>query len=64
MSLVKDGDRIEIDIPNRSICLDVEEKELEARRREWNPRVKDVRPGYLSLYQRSSKSAAEGAVME
>lgn len=64
LSLVKDGDRIEIDIPNRSICLDVEEKELEARRREWNPRVKDVRPGYLSLYQRSSKSAAEGAVME
>lgn len=64
LAVVKDGDRIEIDIPNRSIRLDITEEETEARLRNWTPKIKDVKRGYLSIYQKNSKSAAEGAVVE
>lgn len=64
LGVVKDGDRIEIDIPNRSIRLDIAEEDAEARLRNWVPKIKDVKHGYLSIYQKSSKSAAEGAVVE
>ncbi len=64
LAVVRDGDRIEIDIPNRSIHLDVTEEETAARFQRWTPRVKDVKHGYLAVYQKSSRSAAEGAVVE
>ncbi len=64
LAAVRDGDRIEIDIPNRSIRLDITEEETAARLQNWTPKTKDVKHGYLSIYQKSSKSAAEGAVVE
>lgn len=64
LGLVEDGDRIEIDIPNRSIRLDVSDGELARRRQSWEPKGKKVSPGYLRTYQKSSRSAAEGAVVE
>src|SRR5205085_2368347 len=37
IGLVRDGDVIAIDIPARSMELEVDEAELEARRRTWQP---------------------------
>ena len=60
ISLVKDGDRIYIDIPNRKIELRVEEDELRKRREDWKPPERKLR-GYLANYARLVGSADEGA---
>ena len=64
LGLVKNGDDIEINIPERSITLHVPEDELEKRRENFTPLVKTVKDGYLRTYQKNSKSAAKGAVVE
>ena len=70
IALVEDGDRIEIDIPSRTIVLAVDESEL-ARRREakagvWlpaKPRPRKVSPA-LEAYALMTTSAARGAVRD
>ena len=63
IALVKDGDRIEIDIPRRKMNLLLDDAELAARRKKWRPRKKEVR-GILSRYARLVRSAGTGAVLE
>ncbi|WP_432627105.1 dihydroxy-acid dehydratase [Brotaphodocola sp.] len=64
LGLVQDGDVIEIDVENRKITLDVPDEVLEARRADWKPVEKTLKPGYLNVYKRISRSAAQGAVVE
>jgi len=60
ISLVENGDIIEIDIPNRRLNLLVGEDILENRRRkEFKPKIKK---GYLRRYSREVSSADKGAV--
>lgn len=63
IALVKDGDKIEIDIPNRSLTLCVDESELEKRRAEWKMPEKQL-SGYLKRYHAHVTSGAKGAVFE
>ncbi|PWC28774.1 dihydroxy-acid dehydratase [Teichococcus aestuarii] len=73
IGLVQDGDRIEIDIPNRSIRLAVPQEELEQRRaameargtQAWQPVNRD-RPvsAALRAYAALTTSAARGAVRD
>ncbi|HHW13769.1 MAG TPA: dihydroxy-acid dehydratase [Firmicutes bacterium] len=63
IALVREGDRIRIDIPARRLTLLVDEGELSRRREAWQapePRVKD---GYLARYARLVSSASRGAVV-
>ncbi len=60
IALVKAGDKIEIDIPNRKLDILVDSKEISARKRKWRPREKKEK-GYLGVYQRLVSSASEGA---
>jgi dihydroxy-acid dehydratase len=62
-ALIRDGDRIEIDIENRSIELKVPEEILAQRRAEFVPVEKEVKRGYLRTYQKSCTSASKGAVV-
>ncbi len=69
IGLVRDGDRILIDIPNRAINLLVAEDELAARRREqdargWKPAQPRPRKvtGALKAYALLATSADKGAV--
>jgi len=62
IGLVQDGDRIEIDIPNRRLDLKVSETELESRRGSWTPPEPKVTRGYLARYARMVTSAATGAI--
>ena len=69
IGLVRDGDTIEIDIPNRTIQLAVDEAELAARRTAqeaagWKPAVKRQRnvTTALKAYAAFATSAAYGAV--
>ena len=64
LALVEDGDEITIDVPNRKITLHVSDEELEKRRTLWKPVEKQLPDGYLNIYRKITKSAAEGAVME
>ena len=61
IAFVDDGDKIHIDIPNRSITLLVDESEIEERRKRG---VKAPREfgGYLSRYAKMVTSANTGAV--
>ncbi len=63
IALVKDGDIIEIDIPERKLELKVSEEELEKRRKKWKPKKKKLE-GVLKKYQMLVSSGAKGAVIE
>ncbi len=62
IGLIKDGDRIRIDIPGRRVDLLVDETELAKRREAWTPPEPKVKKGYLARYARLVTSASTGAV--
>jgi dihydroxy-acid dehydratase len=62
--LIKDGDKIEIDIPARTINLLVDEAELEARKKAFKPVQKEIKSPYLRRYAKLVTSASRGAVYE
>jgi dihydroxy-acid dehydratase len=62
IALVRDGDRIKIDIPARKLELEVPADELEARRSDWTPPPCRVSGGYLGRYAEMVTSANTGAV--
>lgn len=63
IALVKSGDRIRIDIPNRKIELLVPEAELSARRAAWKAPAPKITRGWLGRYCRMVTSANHGAVL-
>lgn len=62
IGLVKDGDKINIDIINRTINLDVPSDELERRRKEWVKPAPKITKGYLAKYAARVSSAAQGGI--
>ena len=64
LALICDGDEITIDIPGRTISLNVPDDVLAERKRNWVRPEKELYDGYLKTYQKTSRSAAEGAVVE
>ncbi len=63
IALVREGDVISVDIPARSIELEVSEDELAARREAWAPPEPRITSGFLGLYARLVSSASRGAVL-
>ncbi|MCL0103314.1 dihydroxy-acid dehydratase [Dehalococcoidia bacterium] len=63
IALVAEGDYISIDIPNRRIDLEIEKSEFEKRKRNWQPKEKEVR-GYLKEYGQGCLSAEHGGSMK
>lgn len=63
IALVKDGDKIKININTRSIELCVDSKELEQRRKELKPFEPKVKSGYLAKYANNVKDASHGAIV-
>lgn len=62
LSLVQNGDMIELDVPNRRLHLDVPEDELARRRAAWTPlAAPHSERGYTSLYVRHVGQANTGA---
>ncbi len=62
LAIVRDGDRIRIDIPNRALTLEVAEGEITRRLAELPPWEPSVRGGYLRRYAQAVTSASTGAV--
>jgi dihydroxy-acid dehydratase len=63
IAVVKDGDTITIDIPNRSLVLRISDEEIAARLSKWQRPDPKVKRGYLALYGRLAESADKGAII-
>ena len=64
-AVVKHGDEITLDVPNRTLTLHVSEEELSRRRQAWKPsRVKLQERGYVHLYQTHVEQAHVGADLD
>ncbi len=64
IALVKAGDLVTVDIPNRRLQLHVDDAELEQRRADWRPRVRPNLPRFLSKYVQMVTSGSTGAVLK
>ncbi|WP_367300549.1 dihydroxy-acid dehydratase [Leuconostoc carnosum] len=64
IALVHDGDKITIDLINRTIDLHVDEQELDVRRQSLTPFMPKIRNGWLARYQALVTSANTGAVLK
>jgi dihydroxy-acid dehydratase len=63
LAAVRDGDAITIDIPNRSLQVDLSDAEIAARLARWQRPAPKFRSGYLALYSRLAESADKGAII-
>ncbi|MDW7669479.1 MAG: dihydroxy-acid dehydratase [Bacillota bacterium] len=64
IALIKNGDKITIDVINKSIHLHVAEEELKTRKVNWKFKPKKEVTGYLARYKKLVKSASEGAILD
>lgn len=64
IGLLKDGDIIAIDIPNRSITAELSEEEIAARRAVWQPTMQEIDGKWLKRYRKLATNASKGAVLE
>jgi len=64
IAVIKDGDRIKIDIPKRRLELLVPETEIKERLKKWKRPAPKIKKGYLARYARMVSSAGSGAIMK
>ncbi len=64
IGLVKNGDKISIDIPKRKIELKVSPEEIHKRRKSWKKREPKIKTGWLARYAKLVTSANTGAILE
>ncbi len=62
IALVREGDRIKIDIPNKTLTLLVDEAELAKRQAAWKAPEPRIKHGYAARYSRMVSSGSQGAV--
>ena len=61
LALVKSGDFIELDVPNRRLHLDLSDAELAQRRKAWRRQNPHMERGYVSMYLSHVQQADLGA---
>jgi len=64
IGLLKDGDIIEIDIPNNSLSVKLSDGELAERKKAWTAPEPRITEGYLAKYASMATSADTGAVLK
>jgi dihydroxy-acid dehydratase len=63
IAIIKDGDKIRIDIPKRKIDLLVSDSEIKKRLSAWKRPEPKIKHGYLARYSKAVSSAGNGAIM-
>jgi dihydroxy-acid dehydratase len=63
IAIIRNGDRIRIDILRRKIDLMLSDKEIKMRLSQWRPPEPKIKKGYLSRYAKMVSSAGKGAIM-
>ena len=64
LAVVRDGDMIELDLPNRRLHLDISDEELAARLAAWSPNHEQAGSGYAWLHQAHVQGADTGADLD
>ena len=64
IAIVAEGDRIAIDIPGKTITLQVSEAEIENRLEGWKAPAPRITKGYMARYAQQVTSADKGAVLK
>jgi len=64
IGLIRDGDVIDIDLPARTLSVDLTPQELDTRRAQWRPPAPRFTRGWLARYMRLVGSASQGAVLQ
>jgi dihydroxy-acid dehydratase len=64
IGLVKEGDIVEIDIPNSKMDVKVSDEEMAERKKDWKTPAPKVTKGYLAKYASMATSADTGAVLK
>ncbi|MFA5881009.1 MAG: dihydroxy-acid dehydratase [Eubacteriales bacterium] len=64
IAVVRDGDIIEIDIPNCRLNVMISDEELKSRLAQWQPREPKIKKGYLARYTKLVTSASTGAILK
>jgi dihydroxy-acid dehydratase len=64
LAVVRTGDPIVLDVPARTLDLDIEPAELERRLAEWTPPPRAYERGYYRLYVDSVNQADQGADLD
>jgi dihydroxy-acid dehydratase len=64
IAIIRDGDTINIDIPNRKIEVKLSKAEIEKRFKNWKSVEPKIKTGYLSRYSRLVTSADKGAILK
>jgi dihydroxy-acid dehydratase len=62
IALVRDGDEIDIDVPNRRLELCISDEELQNRITEWQP-PEICNTGVLGMYAKLASPMTDGATM-
>ncbi len=63
LAAVQNGDDITIDIPNRSLHLNLSDQQIQSRLSGWQRPAPKFKRGYLALYSRLAESADKGAII-
>ncbi len=64
IALVKNGDRISINIPKKKLILLVSKEEIKKRKKNWKPPKPKIKFGYAARYAQMVTSAGTGAVFK
>jgi dihydroxy-acid dehydratase len=64
IAIVRDGDLIKIDIPNRKLDVNLTSDQIQQRLDEWKPFEKSISSKALLKYRKLVSSAAKGAILQ
>jgi dihydroxy-acid dehydratase len=64
IAIVRNGDRIVLDIPNRKLEIKLSAAEIRKRLAKWKPREPKIRNGWLARYAGAVTSANTGAIVK
>ena len=62
LALLKEGDIVLVDVPNRKLEAEISQAEMNARSELWRPRPTEYATGALAKYARLVSSSSDGAV--
>ncbi|MEM0253648.1 MAG: dihydroxy-acid dehydratase [Candidatus Bathyarchaeia archaeon] len=64
IAVIRDGDIISIDIPRRTLNVELSEEEITKRLNAWKPIEPRIKKGYLARYSKMVQSAWTGAILK
>ncbi len=64
LAFVQNGDIIELNVPERSLHLDVSDEELANRKAKWTPPIPQAERGYVKMYINHVQQADKGADLD